>query len=289
MASPHNIVEYDSFTTTNHEIVMSYSYTPPPPVQSNMSGTNSSQQQALGGAEAGQQQTMQRHRQEPALLGRSASTLSSDGTAKRFYDTYRNVRGRGTTFDNMPAEEIECDNLENEIAEPAFFCSSTPIPTNYVEKFEPPPMRPGREDEPITIIRADTLAQYIGNIIKLFQHRFPDHEYFRGLDVNDSSDVPEFWRTLRPQFLKVCGRFHLTTGSDYVFSNTNVRPIYSSNHYTAPHTRDGHIIDHVSLVDLKYLLKQLINNAKPSSLQHDGPLQHRAIIALTFMCVARVT
>lgn len=249
-----------------------------------LSNTNRPHEVVSQGEEQ-QQANPQRH--EPSFLGRSSSTVNGDESAKKFYDTYRAVRGRDTSFDDMLPEEIECDNLENEIVELALFCSSTPIPVGYGAEFEPPGKEAGKEAEPIKIIRTEVLAQYIGNVIKLFQRTFPMHEEFRGLNVNDSSDVPDFWKNLRPQFLTACGRFQLRVGSEYGFSDTYVRPLYSSNRYTAPHASDGQIIDYVSLVDLRYVLKQLIDKARPDSLQLDGPLQHRAIIALTFMAVAR--
>ena len=60
-----------------------------------------------------------------------------------------------------------------------------------------------------------------------------------------------------------------------------------TNNYLPPPTTECN--DYVSLIDLRYILKHLISDAKPadSGFVEDGTLQRRAIILMTFMCVAR--
>ena len=91
---------------------------------------------------------------------------------------------------------------------------------------------------------------------------------------------------MHSQFGTAVTRFHNQIGSDFVFGDQDIQPIYSSNEYTPPPTQCN---DFVSLIDLQYILKKLIGDAKPGGKGaiDDGPLQRRAIIALTFVCVAR--
>jgi hypothetical protein len=196
------------------------------------------------------------------------------------------VCAKATIFDEMLPAEIEADNLEMEIVDLMIFISNNPIPQNYGKLFQPPPGRAaqGEEDveEPVKLLASSTLVKYVGGIIQLFRNKFPDHEDFDGLGKHDS---PEFWSRLHSQFGTAVTRFHHQIGSEYILADNDIQPIYSSNQYTPPPTQ---IQDYVSLIDLQYILKKLIKDAKPGGrgVVDDGPLQRRALIALTFMCVA---
>ena len=149
-------------------------------------------------------------------LGRASTTITGDGSSIKFFDTYRKRHGKGA-FSDMAYIEIEEDNLEYVITELAQFACSTPIPRYHRGDFEPPPRRRGAdEDAPITIIKASALQQYIGNIIKLIQYKFPEHDDFKDLDVRDPYAVPSWWSRLRPEFERQCERcvcVNLATGS----------------------------------------------------------------------------
>jgi len=64
------------------------------------------------------EEQMQQHnhqlQQQALLAGRAESTTGGDAAAKKFYNTFRALRGKETTFDQMLASEIESDNLEME-------------------------------------------------------------------------------------------------------------------------------------------------------------------------------
>ena len=219
-------------------------------------------------------------------LGRAPSTVKGDSVSVRFYNAYRAVRGRTLDFDNMVYAEIENENLESEIQELADYCSSNVIPARFTGTFLPPQPEAGDiedQDQQVQILKMKTISQYIGNIITVLRVKFPHHDDFVGLKANES---PKFWSRIRPQFEKACTRFHNAIGGDYVFGATTVRPLYSSNSYTETNSDYASIKDFVSKIDLAYILKALVGIATPGP-QPDGPLQHRAIIAITFMAVGR--
>ena len=97
-------------------------------------------------------------------LGRAPPTIRNDGTAIKFFNTYRALSEK-STLDKLSYIEIEADNLENLVADMCDFTLSHPIPRYYREGFEPPLSALANEDEPIKILRATVLSQYIGNII----------------------------------------------------------------------------------------------------------------------------
>ena len=235
-----------------------------------------------------QQNTHQlQHQRQQQQLGRADSTIAGDAAAKKFYNTFRALRGKETTFDQMLASEIEADNLEMEIVDLMIFISNNPIPVGYGKSFKPPGVDEDDDepnDEPVKVLTEKTLLQYVGNIVQQFRHKFPNHEEFVGLGQHDS---PEFWTRLQSRLGTALHRYHLQIGSDYYFGDTEVRPIYSTNNYLPPPTTECN--DYVSLLDLRFILKKLISTAKPadSGVVDDGPLQRRAIILMTFMCVAR--
>ena len=144
-----------------------------------------------------QQRRRDQHRLNTQQLGRAENTRGGDASAKKFYNTYRALCGRATTFDEMLETEIEADNLEMEIVELMMFISNTPIPQKYGALFKPPPGKgaEGEEDndndpEPTKVLGSSTLLRYVGGIIQLLWNKFPDHEEFTGLGRNES---PEFW------------------------------------------------------------------------------------------------
>ena len=93
-----------------------------------------------------QQRRRDQHRLNTQQLGRAENTRGGDASAKKFYNTYRALCGRATTFDEMLETEIEADNLEMEIVELMMFISNTPIPQKYGALFKPPPGKGGEED-----------------------------------------------------------------------------------------------------------------------------------------------
>ena len=142
-----------------------------------------------------QQRRCDQHRLNTQQLGRAENTRGGDASAKKFYNTYRALCGRATTFDEMLETEIEADNLEMEIVELMMFISNTPIPQKYGALFKPLPGKGGEEDndndpEPTKVLGSSTLLRYVGGIIQLLWNKFPDHEEFTGLGRNES---PEFW------------------------------------------------------------------------------------------------
>ena len=74
-----------------------------------------------------QQQQEQRWQQQHQL-GRAESTIGGDAASRKFYNTFRLLRGKRTTFDEMLFSEIEADNLEMEIVDLMIFISNNPIP-----------------------------------------------------------------------------------------------------------------------------------------------------------------
>lgn len=233
-----------------------------------------------------QQQRNHQLQQQALLAGRAESTIGGDAAAKKFYNTFRALRGRETTFDEMLASEIESDNLEMEIVDLLIFITNNPIPVGYGKSFKPPGVEEDADahDEPVKVLTEKTLLQYVGNIVQLFRQQFPTHDEFVGLGSHDS---PEFWSRLQSRFGTELHRYHLQIGSDYYFGDTEVWPIYSTNNYLPPPTTEYN--DYVSLIDLQFILKKLITNAKPAGngVVEDGPLQRRAMILMTFVCVAR--
>ena len=175
----------------------------------------------------------------------------------------------------LPAE-IENDNLENQMVDLMYFCSNNPIPrAPFDAGFLP------RGSGPIKILSSDSLLQYVGNIIKLLRNKFPEHDAFANLEEREQ---PEFWKRLRPQFSAALGQYHIKIGSDYQFGEITVRPLYSSNLFTAPYADS---VEYVSAIDLKYICKELIRSADAAGAVNDGSLQHRAIILTTFLAAAR--
>ena len=71
---------------------------------------------------------MAEQRQRQRQLGRAPSTIRVDGSVINFYNTFRALKGKTTTFEQMLPAEIENDNLENEMVELMYFCSNNPIP-----------------------------------------------------------------------------------------------------------------------------------------------------------------
>jgi hypothetical protein len=84
-----------------------------------------------------QQQRRDSLRQNTQQL-RAENTRGGDASAKKFYNTFRALCGRATTFDEMLETEIEADNLEMEIVELMIFISNTPIPQKYGALLQPP-------------------------------------------------------------------------------------------------------------------------------------------------------
>lgn len=217
-------------------------------------------------------------------LGRAPNTIRGDRAPIKWVETYRRIHGK-CSFNDMKYIEIENDNLEDMIIGMVSYASTTAIPRYYVDNFEPPANT--NEDAPIKIIATSTLSKYIGKIIKMIQYKFPMHEDFAGLDINKQSDVPEFWTLLRPRFEAECDRYQNTIGSDYSFGDTTKRPLYLSNMHSPVNADDSSIRDYVSRIDLQYILKTLVK--RTTSIGHiiDGNLQHRFMIALTYMGCGR--
>lgn len=219
---------------------------------------------------------MAEQRQRQRQLGRAPSTIRVDGSVINFYNTFRALKGKTTTFEQMLPAEIENDNLENEMVDLMYFCSNNPIPrAPFNAGFLP------RGSGPIKILSSDSLLQYVGNIIKLLCNKFPEHDAFANLEEREQ---PEFWKRLRPQFSAALGQYHIKIGSDYQFGEITVRPLYSSNLFTAPYADS---VEYVSAIDLKYICKELIRSADAAGAVNDGSLQHRAIILTTFLAAAR--
>ena len=151
---------------------------------------------------AEEQQQRNRQLQQQALLaGRAPSTIGGDEAAKKFYNTFRALRGKETTFDQMLPSEIESDNLEMEIVDLLIFITNNPIPVGYGKSFKPPGVEEDHDeplnDEPVKVLTEKTLLQYVGNIVQLFKQKFPNHEEFVGLSSNET---PEFWSRLHSRW-----------------------------------------------------------------------------------------
>ena len=66
---------------------------------------------------------MAEQRQRQRQLGRAPSTIRVDGSVINFYNTFRALKGKTTTFEQIIPAEIENDNLENEMVDLMYFCS----------------------------------------------------------------------------------------------------------------------------------------------------------------------
>lgn len=214
-------------------------------------------------------------------LGRAPPTIRNDGTAIKFFNTYRALSEK-STLEKLSYIEIEADNLENLVADLCDFTLSHPIPRYYREGFEPPLSALANEDEPIKILRATVLSQYIGNIIKLIHFMFPEHEDFQDLDITDPKQVPSWWTRVRTPWEAEVDRYHFNIGGEYVHGATVTRPLYSTNNCTETNADDLPIADWVSKIDLNYVCKELIKGAEVG-FKEDGKLQHRAMVSTTWM------
>ncbi|EJK76552.1 hypothetical protein THAOC_01681 [Thalassiosira oceanica] len=132
-------------------------------------------------------------------------------------------------LDEITHEEIREDFLQSMMVEFMGFLSTTAIPFNCDDELMPR-NRPA-EGESVRVVIASTLSKYVGRIIRCIWRLFPSHPDFEGLDINKQTDVPDWWKRVRPGFEKTIDDFHRHMDSTYTFGAYAVRPLFLKNRY----------------------------------------------------------
>ncbi|EJK73201.1 hypothetical protein THAOC_05188 [Thalassiosira oceanica] len=181
-------------------------------------------------------------------------------------------------LDEITHEEIREDFLQSMMVEFMGFLSTTAIPFNCDDELMPR-NRPA-EGESVRVVIASTLSKYVGRIIRCIWRLFPSHPDFAELDINKQTDVPDWWKRVRPGFEKTIDDFHRHA----------VRPLFLKNRYNP---RAGQpiaepIADFVSEIDLHSICKGLMKKARVNFGQGEiGPLQQRAWLVWLYHCLDR--
>jgi len=219
--------------------------------------------------------------------GRTVNTENGDGPAIRLFNIYRKMRDM-CPLDEITHEEIREDFLQSMMVEFMGFLSTTAIPFNCDDELMPR-NRPA-EGESVRVVIASTLSKYVGRIIRCIWRLFPSHPDFAELDINKQTDVPDWWKRVRPGFEKTIDDFHRHMDSTYTFGAYAVRPLFLKNRYNP---RAGQpiaepIADFVSEIDLHSICKGLMKKASVNIGQGEiGPLQQRAWLVWLYHCLDR--
>jgi hypothetical protein len=214
-------------------------------------------------------------------LGQSESTAQGWEVAVKFFDYYQTkIVGHGApTLANLTADHVAADNLERKFDDFAGWLANTPIP-----KYPNPddlltPRIPRRSDSLLPpYLGAETLLQYLGRVRAALMHRFPNHPFGRD---------PEGWADMRIAFQMEVSRAQITSADG--FGGINTRCLYKVNGKDPQlweFGRDDVLNDWVSKCDLKAVLRSLMRQARRGAT-HDGPLQRRCWLVITYHAMGR--
>ena len=224
-------------------------------------------------------------------VGQSASSASSRNTATRLLNIIRRRKGLPDVAD-MVYGEIENEHLNNLFLIIARFLSINPVPKYFNDELKPRNPDNKKCNQPITIVK------YFGQMKEVIKEKFPQHPDFAHSTLPYKD--PVWWSSLLAGFEKDVNRLmiRLSGSEDIVFGDNTTAPLYRTNHRleeTVANRAEEHmwfiettgsqvINDYVSLIDMKYITRQLMRNARPIGTKS---LQHRAWLVVLFLACGR--
>ena len=129
------------------------------------------------------------------------------------------------------------------------------------------------------LLQMTTWSKYIGKVIAEIRRKFPFHPDFKDLKI---SDVPSRWTSLHQAFDKELCSFHLWLGSDYIFGESNTRPLYCKIGAISGFSDNSQTVtDFVSYIDFRAIGLKLMQDFSLRSFKN-GPLQQWCWLVTTF-------
>lgn len=225
--------------------------------------------------------------QRQQRLGQAQATANNRAAGIKLFNIYREERHL-VPFEQMLYTEIEGDNLNNLFLSIAQTLSSRPIPYNATSNFMP------RNPENKRCLMASTLTKYIGQIKEAIREKFPQHPNF-------SDGDPDWYAGLIAAFERDCNRLHLKIkgNEDVVFGDQNCHPLYRGAEASSKTVGDvaeefmwleeapdddTRIVDHISLIDMKYVTRRILKSANTIGNDH---FEKRAWLVILFLGCGR--